>query len=392
MAVDDGIVVIGGGAAADSFVHEYRAANGSERVTMITDDGRAPYFRPSLTKELLRRETDERNIGLDDPWYAQGHVDLRLRAHVSAIDLDRQTVTTPDGPIGFDTLVVATGSSAAELPVPGADSPLVHRVRSLADTRRLLSAPDGPVVVVGSGFIGCEAAWSMHVQGRPVTVLSNEAAPQAVRLGDAVGRLIGGWLADSGIRVVGGVEVERIDSTADGVAVHTSSSASPVDAALVVIATGSRPNLDLLDSIGLAGRSGAPADSRMRTSAAGVFAIGDIAHAENTTAGRRLRVEHWGDAVRMGAVAAHVLAGQDDRWGEVPGFWSSFCDHELKYAAWGDGWDQVVEHRSSSGVTFWYGRDDRIVGVLTDGHDEDHERASHLVATAAPLPATRPGV
>lgn len=118
MAADDGIVVIGGGAAADSFVHEYRAANGSGRVTVLSDDERAPYFRPSLTKELLRRETDEHQVGLDDQWYAEGHVDLRLRAHVSAIDLDRQTVNTADGPVGFDTLVVATGSSAAELPNP----------------------------------------------------------------------------------------------------------------------------------------------------------------------------------------------------------------------------------------------------------------------------------
>lgn len=388
MDADAGIVVVGGGAAANSFAHAYRDAGGVEQVTVVSDDERAPYFRPHLTKDLLAGRMDEDAIGLDDEWYLARNVDLQLRRRVDGIDLGTRTLATAEGPIAFGRLVVATGSSASQLPVPGADSPFVHRIRSLADTRRLLDtiADGGPVAIVGSGFIGCEVASSLRDRGHEVRMLSNEPAPQAERLGAAVGDLIAGWLRDHGIALDGGVDVTEIMAT-DGSAVVRTGDGRAVEAAHVVLATGAKPNTALLDPIGLADTSGVPVDASMRTPAADVFAVGDIAHAENVTAGRRLRVEHWGDAERMGEIAAHVIAGHDDRWAEVPGFWSAICGHELKYVAWGDGWDQVVERRSAEGVTFWYGREGRTVGVLTDNHNDDHERAPTVVAKGTAIPS-----
>ena len=125
----------------------------------------------------------------------------------------------------------------------------------------------------------------------------------------------------------------------------------------MVMATGAEPNLDLAAGTGLVTDHAVAVDARMRTPASGVFAVGDIASATNASAGRRLRVEHWGDAERMGAIAGAVAAGSDDHWAEVPGFWSVIAGRQLKYVAWGDGWDQArcdgptTESRSGTAET-----------------------------------------
>jgi NADPH-dependent 2,4-dienoyl-CoA reductase/sulfur reductase-like enzyme len=123
----------------------------------------------------------------------------------------------------------------------------------------------------------------------------------------------------------------------------------------------------------------------MRTAAPGLLAVGDACLAENATAGRPLRVEHWGDALGQGAVAGATAAGQETSWGDVPGFWSTIGSRTLKYAAWGDGFDAARLERGDSGAfTVWYGREGRIVGVLTHDVDEDYERGSKLIAEGAP--------
>ena len=137
---------------------------------------------------------------------------------------------------------------------------------------------------------------------------------------------------------------------------------------------------------GWAERTAIEVDARMRTAAEDVLAVGDIAAAWHEVAGRRLRVEHWGDAVEHGRIAGATLAGRDATWSTVPGFWSTIAGNQLEYVAWGDGHDELRVDRSASGITVWYGRDGVVVGVLTNGHDEDQERAQDAVATRRPMP------
>jgi len=107
----------------------------------------------------------------------------------------------------------------------------------------------------------------------------------------------------------------------------------------------------------------------------------------NDTVGRRLRVEHWGEAERMGSIAGTVAAGGHARWTEVPGFWSEIGSHTLKYAAWGDGYDEVVPVPDRDGrFTVWYGRDDRAVGVLTHDADPEYEQGAAMVKRGGPVP------
>jgi NADPH-dependent 2,4-dienoyl-CoA reductase/sulfur reductase-like enzyme len=154
---------------------------------------------------------------------------------------------------------------------------------------------------------------------------------------------------------------------------------------LVIMAAGVAPRSELAAAVGLELEGGAiPTDAAMRTVLAGVLAAGDVCLAQNTAAGRRLRVEHWGDALGQGSVAGSTVAGVQAGWNAVPGFWSTIGTRTLKYAAWGDGYEQSrMQRRDGGAFTIWYGRADRIVGVLTHEVDVDYERGRELIAEGA---------
>jgi NADPH-dependent 2,4-dienoyl-CoA reductase/sulfur reductase-like enzyme len=122
----------------------------------------------------------------------------------------------------------------------------------------------------------------------------------------------------------------------------------------------------------------------MRSTVDGVLAAGDVCLAENRAAGRRLHVEHWGDALGQGRIAGQTVAGLQASWDEVPGFWSTIGNRTLKYAAWGDGYDEVSFRSGPDGAfTAWYGREGRVVGVLAHEDDDSYERGRELIAEGA---------
>lgn len=382
------VLVVGGGPAALATARAYRDAGGTGAVTLATAEPHLPYRRPPLTKELLRGETEPDDLPIEPPeWYAEHDVRVLRWARVTALHPGRRVVSAEGhGELAFEACVLATGSEPVRPRFPGADDPAAHVIREIDDSLAL-RAHGARAVVIGSGFIGCEATASLALRGADVTLVTMEAAPQAERLGTDVGERIAGWLRDHGVRLVLGAEIEAVRHNGGGWVVDVAG-AEPVPADTLVLATGVRPRTELAEAAGLALDLGAVAcDEHLATSAPGVYAAGDVACARNAGAGRRLRVEHWGEALNHGEVAGRVLAGEDAAWDAVPGFWSVIGGRTLKYAAWGDGWDEVrlVDH-PGGGFTAWYGRDGATVGVLTHEADEDYERGSELVATGAPLP------
>ena len=150
---------------------------------------------------------------------------------------------------------------------------------------------------------------------------------------------------------------------------------------LVLVAGGVEPAGAIAQAAGLAVEgSRVRVDAHMRASRPGVLAAGDVAFAFNAAVGRHLVVEHWGEALAMGAVAGQTAAGQEASWAGVPGFWSTIGERTLKYAAWGDGYTDahLVEHGPEA-FTVWFGRDDITVGVLTHDADHDYERGRHVL-------------
>jgi 3-phenylpropionate/trans-cinnamate dioxygenase ferredoxin reductase subunit len=388
-----GLLVIGAGPAAHSAAEAYRDAGGEGDVVMLAAEGRPPYRRPPLSKELLRGEAEPDGLPLAPPsFYAERRIDVRAGA-ITAIDADRGTATLAGaGEIAFERCVLATGAEPVRTQVPGAGLDGVHLLRTVADALALRerAVPGTRVVVVGSGFIGCEAAASLRARGCDVALLSVEPAPQAARLGDEVARRLAIWLVEAGVAARYGTTLESVAANGGGTTLRVATEdGEALDADLVLLAVGVRPRSSLASEAGLdlceAGE--VRADSAMRTSAPGVLACGDCARAEHAIAGRHLHVEHWGDALAQGRVAGTTAAGGDDAWTTVPGFWSTIGARTLKYAAWGDGYDDVriVDHGGGA-FTAWYGAEGRTVGVLTHERDDDYEAGRERVAAGAPPP------
>ena len=386
MSSDYELLVIGGGPAGLAAARAYRQAGGKGPVALVSEERRIPYNRPPLSKDLLRGEISESELALEEErWFVEQRIGL-VGARAVALDPTKREVTLSGGrPLSYTSCLLAPGAEPKRLPVPGNDDPRVRVLRSLDDLRDLRSELEKglAVVVVGSGFIGCEIAASLRLLGHPVVLVSDEPAPNERRLGAQAAAEITGWLDDLGVELALGAEVTKIAQAGGRLEVYTGDGQAGGD--LVVMATGVSPRSDLAIAAGLDIEDGAvPTDAGMRTSAAGVLAAGDVALAENVAAGRRLRVEHWGDALGQGRVAGRTAAGVDASWDDVPGFWSTIGRRTLKYAAWGDGYDEVRFERGTDGsFSAWYGRESRLVGVLSHELDDAYERGQKLIAGGA---------
>ena len=388
-----GLLVIGSGPAGVHAAAAYVEAGGPGPVCLVSTDLDEPYERPPLSKAVLTGEQPAEGSPIleDDSVWAQ--IDLRLGTRVEELDTDRRRVRTSEGQeLAYERLILATGSQPNAL--PGADpGARVFTLRSLEHARGLLDAVgvSRSVVVVGSGFIGCEAAASLAGRGLRTTLVTPEPAPQEARLGGWVGARITEWLEAAGVELRVGVEVEGVE----GPATVRLEDGSVIEADLVLAAVGVTQSQAFLSDSGLVIDDGhLDVDVELRTSNPHVWAAGDVARAQHAVLGRVLSVEHWGDAIAMGQLAGNNAAAQgpggtgtSGQWSDPPGFWSQIGEHTLKYSAWGDGYAEtrVVEHPGGA-FTVWYADTaGELVGVLTHECDADYERGAELLSRRASL-------
>ncbi len=382
-----GLLIVGGGPAGLAAARAYRETVGDGRVAIVTDEYRLPYSRPPLTKELLRGESSEQELPIENEAWLELHKVELIGGRVVALDHAERTASLSGGrELGYVHCVLATGAEPTRLPVPGSDHPRVHVLRTLDHLRelqaRLHCAPR--VTVIGSGFIGCEIAGSLRMRGHEVDLVSDEPAPNAARLGARPAEIIRGWLQSDGVRMHLGTPVDRLEAASACLTVVAGEHRIVAD--VVVMAVGVSPRSELAGVAGLELDDGAiPVDASMRTRQAGLLAAGDVCKAENLAAGRPLRVEHWGDALAQGEIAGRTAAGAGAAWDAVPGFWSTIGRRTLKYAAWGDGYEESrLERHGDGGFTAWYGSSGKLVGVLTHEADNDYDRGAARIAEGAP--------
>jgi len=378
------MIIVGSGPAGVAAAESFREYNTEIPVRILSADIDLPYARPPLSKEYLRGQTDD----LDDlalhpaRWFDDHAIELILDVAVDRLDLTERAVYAGDRRHPFDILILACGSAPVPPPVPGGGRALL--LRSLANAAVLRDAAETAsyAVVIGSGFIGCEAAASLALRDVAVTLVAPETLPQESRLGaEAAGRLRD-LVAETGVRHVGGVNVEEITDAGvrldDGVT---------IDCDLVLAATGVAPQSHIAAEGGLQiGGSRIVVGSDMRTSAPAVFAAGGVALARHQVAGRHLAIEHWQDATDQGAIAGAGAAGQHSRWTGVPGFWTSIGEATVKYHAWGDGYERSRMLDHPDGFTVWYESGDAVVGVLTYNADDDYDLGERLIAERRPAP------
>jgi 3-phenylpropionate/trans-cinnamate dioxygenase ferredoxin reductase component len=358
-------VIVGGGLAAAKAAEALREEGFDGRVVLLGEEDVAPYERPPLSKDYLRGDAGRDVIWAQEGgWYDAHDVELRTGAKVTELDLGASEVVVGDDErIGYDQLLLATGSSAKRLPIPGGDGDHVHVLRTVHDSDRLREAlsPGVRVVVIGAGWIGCEVAASARQRGAEVTMVAPETVPLERVLGPELGAVYREVHASHGVELALGTGVEAIEPGG----VRTS--AGSIHAAdLVVIGVGAAPRLELAEAAGLDVDDGVLTDDRLRTSAPNVFAAGDIARAQHPILGDRIRVEHWGTALEQGAAAARNMLGRDLAYERIPYFFSDQYDVGMEYAGYAPAYDRVVFRGDPSSlefVAFWL-RDNRVVAGI----------------------------
>lgn len=380
------LVVCGGGPAGHAAVRAYRDAGGDGTVLLATREDRLPYARPPLSKDYLRGEMTAAELPLDDvAWYAAKEVVTELDAPVRGLDAVHRRLLLAGETIDFTSVILATGASPAALPVPGGDDPAILRLRDPHHSDRIRSASaGGSVAVIGSGFIGCEVAASLALTGTRVQLIGADAVPQAALLGSDAGQRISRWLTEAGVELALGTAVQRIE---DGHLVILEDGRE-MAADTIITGAGIELNTELARSAGLElDHDRIPCDASMQTVAPGVLVAGDVAFAWNALARRRLVVQHWGEAERMGEIAGHMAADRHDAWMQAPGFWSGIGDHTLKHVAWGDGHDdtRLIEGGDDDTFAVLYGQRGLLVGVLTSNLDDVAAQGGPLVEAGASL-------
>ena len=335
----DGCVIVGGGVSAARAVETLREQGYDGTVTVLAAEPRLPYDRPPLSKQVLWGEDEPDSVVLhDEAWYADNDVEVRLGAEATSLDVGAHQVGLADGgTLGYQRLLLATGSNVRTLPVAGADLNGVVTLRTLEDSVALRDrlAQQPRVVVVGSGWIGMESAAAARFHGAEVTVVSPEA-PMVRALGQQVSDVYAAAHRDAGVtlRIGDGIESFR---GGDRVEAVVTSGGEVLPADLVVVGVGVTPRAELAAAAGLEvdGTLGGAVvvDGSLRTSDPDVFAVGDCAAWPCAPlGGRRLHVEHWANAHDGGPVAARAMMGQDVTYDVLPFFYSDQYELGMEYA------------------------------------------------------------
>jgi 3-phenylpropionate/trans-cinnamate dioxygenase ferredoxin reductase subunit len=387
---DVDVLIVGAGGAGAACAEALRADGFEGSVLLVGREADPPYERPFASKGYLAGavERDETYLGSVDG------VDLLTRTSVMKLDpAARTAMLSSKEEVGYGHALLATGANVRRLRVPGAELEGIHYLRALgnADAIRAEAADAEHVVLVGGSFIACEVAATLTRLGSRCTLVMQEALPLSAGFGDAAGRFFAGALEAHGIDWVGSDALERFEG--DGrVRRVVTAAGRELDADLVVMGTGALPDVMLARSAGLElGETGGVACSAsLATSAAGVWAAGDICEYDSVVHRRRLRIEHWEVARAQGAAAARAIRGDDRPFDDVPYFWSDLGDWcTLEYVGPAAAWDrEVVRGDPGAGsFTTFYLAGGRVAAALTVGRSGDLEHASRLLAAGTDLGA-----
>ncbi|HEX6045311.1 MAG TPA: FAD-dependent oxidoreductase [Pyrinomonadaceae bacterium] len=376
-------VIIGAGAAGYAAAQTLREEGFRGNVVMITREDRAPYDRPNLSKDYLHGHAEPEWMPLRaDEFFDERNIRLLLNREVTRVDARNRTIAFENGEtMEYDALLVATGGAPLRLNIPGSDLKDVCVLRSFADADSIIETANRSrrAVVIGSSFIGMEAAYSLRERGLEVTVVAPSREPFETTLGAEVGEVFRREHEKHGVRFKLGSIVYRFEGSHNVEAVVLDNGES-VETDMVVAGVGVRPVTQFLEGVELAEDGGIIVDSHLRA-ADGIYAAGDVANFLDSRTGERTRIEHWRTAQQQGRTAARNMAGRSTKFDAVPFFWTRQFDIGLVYVGHASSWDKIVYRGDVPSQDFlaFYIKDNRVQAVAGMNRDREMAAAEELM-------------
>jgi 3-phenylpropionate/trans-cinnamate dioxygenase ferredoxin reductase component len=398
MPAEATFVIAGASLAGAKTAEALREEGFGGQIVLIGAEPHFPYERPPLSKEYLQGAAGRDAIFVhEDGWYADNGVDLRLGTAVTAVDRGAHEVALAGGErLRYDKLLLATGAVPRRLPVPGADADGVLYLRTVDDSDRMREAlaAASRVVVVGAGWIGLEVAASARNAGPEVTIVEEMDLPLLRVLGPEVAPVFLNLHREHGVDVRLGSRVAEVlvsggrggEARAAGVRLHDG---TEIGADVVVVGIGVVPAVDLAEAAGLEVEDGVVTDAALRTSDPDIFAAGDVARAYHPVLGRRIRVEHWANALNQPPTAARAMLGKDAAFERLPFFYTDQYDLGMEYAGYTQPgeYDRVV-FRGDVGkrefIAFWLSGGRLLAGMNVNVWDVT-DTIQRLIAAGQPV-------
>ena len=394
MASAQTCVIVGASLAGAKAAETLRTEGFDGRVVLIGEETQRPYERPMLSKEYLRGDKPAAKLYVhDEGFYAEHDIELLTGTRVASLDPAAHEVTLADGSrMPYSRLLLSTGAAPRRLPLPGADLPGVRYLREMGDSDALRTAITAAsrVVVIGAGWIGCEVAASARQLGAEVAIVAPDAAPLERVLGPELGRVYRDLHAEHGVDLHLSTQIEAIVGSGAAQGVRTTGG-SVIEGDLVVVGVGASPRDELARAAGLTLENGIAVDEFLRTSAPEIFAAGDVAATWNPMYNKRIRMEHWANALNQGQTAARNMLGQDTAYTKLPYFYSDQYDLGMEYNGYASDWDRVVVRKGTSVlefIAFWL-KDGRVLAGMNANVWDQGDAIKALVRGGATVDADR---
>jgi 3-phenylpropionate/trans-cinnamate dioxygenase ferredoxin reductase subunit len=374
-------VIVGGGLAAASAVDGIRALDAEGPITILTSERELPYHRPPLSKSFLAgRDTVEKVRVHEASWYRDNKVKVRLGQTAKSVHIGKQGVTLETGErVSYDRLLIATGSSARRLAVPGADSQGVLYLRTVDDSIALRQTikPGTKLVIAGGGFIGMEVAMTARAAGAEVTVLEMGPVVYRAFASPELSAFFQRLLESRGIAVHLGTRVARLAATGGKVSAVVTEDGRQIPAHVVLAGVGAEPNTAWLAASGFSiERGGLIVNVRLETPGKNVWAAGDVARFPDPATKHPRRLEHWDNAQAQGTHAGRNMAGANEPYTHQSAFFSDLLETTINVLGDTEG-SEAVEIEGAAEVpaprfTARYMRGGKLVAaVLVNSASED---------------------